>query len=283
MGKSFAYGAQRGLFLIQGNADARAGIRLSGADMVLGGEPARAAQRPARHARGARQLQGLRVRVHDRRARRRARRPRPVALQRHDRRRGLRAPEPRLGPRRGGRAAAPLEGGQGQHRGRSRRRTPPRRRSCSAAYREALRESGQDETADGARAADRRPGRALRRRSSRSPSRPTRTSPRSSRWRSRPAVAARTTSSAVTGRPGPRSPLRAPRRRGHDRARARDGHRAHRPARLAAPRGGARARAPPWSWRTSARRRAPRSTASPIAAPTTLAAGDRVVTWAPPS
>ena len=41
VGKSFAYGAQRGLFLIQGDADARAGIRLSGADMVLGGEPAR--------------------------------------------------------------------------------------------------------------------------------------------------------------------------------------------------------------------------------------------------
>jgi glutamate synthase (NADPH/NADH) large chain len=40
VGKSFAYGAQRGLFLIQGNADARAGIRMSGADMVLGGEPA---------------------------------------------------------------------------------------------------------------------------------------------------------------------------------------------------------------------------------------------------
>jgi glutamate synthase (NADPH) large chain len=40
VGKSFAYGAQRGLFLIQGDADARAGIRLSGADMVLGGEPA---------------------------------------------------------------------------------------------------------------------------------------------------------------------------------------------------------------------------------------------------
>ncbi|MGD9697017.1 MAG: glutamate synthase-related protein [Thermoleophilia bacterium] len=39
VGKSFAYGAQRGLFLVQGNADARAGIRLSGADMVLGGEP----------------------------------------------------------------------------------------------------------------------------------------------------------------------------------------------------------------------------------------------------
>jgi glutamate synthase (NADPH/NADH) large chain len=41
VGKSFAYGAQRGLFLIQGDADARAGIRLSGADMVLGGEPRR--------------------------------------------------------------------------------------------------------------------------------------------------------------------------------------------------------------------------------------------------
>jgi glutamate synthase (NADPH/NADH) large chain len=41
VGKSFAYGAQRGLFLIQGNADARAGIRLSGADMVLGGTPDR--------------------------------------------------------------------------------------------------------------------------------------------------------------------------------------------------------------------------------------------------
>jgi glutamate synthase (NADPH) large chain len=39
VGKSFAYGAQRGLFLIQGSADARAGIRLSGADMVLGATP----------------------------------------------------------------------------------------------------------------------------------------------------------------------------------------------------------------------------------------------------
>ena len=51
VGKSFAYGAQRGLFLIQGNADARAGIRLSGADLVLGGEPRAAAQRPPGHPR----------------------------------------------------------------------------------------------------------------------------------------------------------------------------------------------------------------------------------------
>jgi glutamate synthase (NADPH) large chain len=38
VGKSLAYGAQHGLFIIQGNADARAGIRLSGADIVIGGE-----------------------------------------------------------------------------------------------------------------------------------------------------------------------------------------------------------------------------------------------------
>ncbi|HLO04312.1 MAG TPA: glutamate synthase-related protein [Symbiobacteriaceae bacterium] len=38
VGKSFAYGAQAGLFLIQGDADSRCGIRLSGADLVLGGK-----------------------------------------------------------------------------------------------------------------------------------------------------------------------------------------------------------------------------------------------------
>jgi len=38
VGKGLAYGAGRGLFIIQGNADARAGIRLSGADVVIGGE-----------------------------------------------------------------------------------------------------------------------------------------------------------------------------------------------------------------------------------------------------
>jgi glutamate synthase (NADPH) large chain len=39
VGKSFAYGAQQGLFHIQGNCDTRAAIRLSGSDMVLGAEP----------------------------------------------------------------------------------------------------------------------------------------------------------------------------------------------------------------------------------------------------
>ncbi|MGM0845486.1 MAG: glutamate synthase-related protein [Bacillota bacterium] len=37
-GKGFGYGAQQGLLMVQGNADARAGIRLSGADMVIGGQ-----------------------------------------------------------------------------------------------------------------------------------------------------------------------------------------------------------------------------------------------------
>ncbi len=38
VGKSFAYGAQGGLFLVQGDADTRACIRMSGADVVFGGE-----------------------------------------------------------------------------------------------------------------------------------------------------------------------------------------------------------------------------------------------------
>lgn len=37
VGKSFGYGAQKGLFLIQGGADSRACIRFSGADVVFGG------------------------------------------------------------------------------------------------------------------------------------------------------------------------------------------------------------------------------------------------------
>jgi glutamate synthase (NADPH/NADH) large chain len=38
VGKSFAYGAQKGKFFVQGNADSRAGVRLSGADVIIGGE-----------------------------------------------------------------------------------------------------------------------------------------------------------------------------------------------------------------------------------------------------
>ena len=39
VGKSFAYGAQRGRLFVQGSADSRFCIRLSGADVILGGEP----------------------------------------------------------------------------------------------------------------------------------------------------------------------------------------------------------------------------------------------------
>lgn len=38
VGKSFAYGAQQGVLIVQGNADSRACIRLSGADVIFGGE-----------------------------------------------------------------------------------------------------------------------------------------------------------------------------------------------------------------------------------------------------
>jgi glutamate synthase (NADPH/NADH) large chain len=41
VGKSFAYGAQSGRLFVQGSADSRFCIRLSGADVVLGGEPDR--------------------------------------------------------------------------------------------------------------------------------------------------------------------------------------------------------------------------------------------------
>lgn len=38
VGKSFAYGAQDGILIVQGNADSRACVRLSGAKVILGGE-----------------------------------------------------------------------------------------------------------------------------------------------------------------------------------------------------------------------------------------------------
>jgi len=38
VGKSLAYGGTRGMVIVQGNADSRACIRLSGADVIIGGE-----------------------------------------------------------------------------------------------------------------------------------------------------------------------------------------------------------------------------------------------------
>jgi glutamate synthase (NADPH/NADH) large chain len=57
VGKAFGYGAQRGLLMVQGEADARAGVRLSGADMVIGGQP-RWPVRPAPSAASA-QIKGF--------------------------------------------------------------------------------------------------------------------------------------------------------------------------------------------------------------------------------
>jgi glutamate synthase (NADPH) large chain len=57
VGKGFAYGAQRGLFIVQGGADARAGIRLSGADVVIGAEPRWPA--PARPDAASAQIRGF--------------------------------------------------------------------------------------------------------------------------------------------------------------------------------------------------------------------------------
>ena len=122
------------------------------------------AQRPARHAGGPRQLQGVRVRVHDRRASGRARRPRAMAVQRHDRRGRLRAPEPGVGARRGRRAPAPLEGGQGEPR--RTRRGDRRRLGDHPAHGLPGRPARLGPGGDGRRApaAHRRSGRALPRR-----------------------------------------------------------------------------------------------------------------------
>ena len=116
VGKSFAYGAQRGRFFVQGSADSRFCIRLSGADVVIAGEPDGPDPRRARRHRRPRQHQGLRVRVHDRRPRRRARRHRPVGLRRPDRRPRLHARQRRVGARPRGARAAARQGRQGRAR-----------------------------------------------------------------------------------------------------------------------------------------------------------------------
>ena len=121
VGKSFAYGAQRGRLFVQGSADSRFCIRLSGADVVLGGEPAQPLDDSARLRRRPRQREGLCLRVHDLGPRRRPRRHRPLGLCRNDRRASLRSPQPRLEPRpRGDRAA----GSAREPRSISRRSTP---------------------------------------------------------------------------------------------------------------------------------------------------------------
>ena len=126
VGKSFAYGAQRGRLFVQGSADSRFCIRLSGADVVLAGEPRRGDRRQPRLHRRPRQRQGLRLRVHDLGPRDRARRPRPLGLRRDDRRPRLRPPQ-RLRHRPRGDRAPAGRGRQGRAE-RARRRGPARHR-----------------------------------------------------------------------------------------------------------------------------------------------------------
>ncbi len=77
VGKGLGYGAIRGMIIVQGNADSRACVRLSGADVVIGGEILEPPTGRPQPARGKGQCQGLPLRVHDRRSRARAGRPGP--------------------------------------------------------------------------------------------------------------------------------------------------------------------------------------------------------------
>ena len=146
VGKSFAYGAQRGKLYVQGSADSRFCIRLSGADVVLAGEPEAGHRRRPRLRRRPRQRQGVRLRVHDLGAGDRARRPRALGLRRDDRRPRLR-PLQRLRDRpRGDRTAA--------RRGRQSRAQRPRLGGAFdidellSGYAEELRATGQDAEAE---------------------------------------------------------------------------------------------------------------------------------------
>ena len=82
VGKSFAYGAQRGKLYVQGSADSRFCIRLSGADVVLAGEP----EGPIDDSRGCladrANAKGFAFEYMTSRPRRRPRRPRPLGLRR---------------------------------------------------------------------------------------------------------------------------------------------------------------------------------------------------------
>ena len=121
VGKSFAYGAQRGRFFVQGSADSRFCIRLSGADVVIGGEP----EGPIRD-----ELGGLADRANIKgfafeymtagRAVVLGRR-RPVGLRRPDRRPRVPAHQRGVGPRPRGARAPARQGRQGRPGGARRR------------------------------------------------------------------------------------------------------------------------------------------------------------------
>ena len=132
VGKSFAYGAQRGRLFVQGSADSRFCIRLSGRRRRARRRARGAARRLPRLHRRPRQRQGLRLRVHDLGPRRRARRHRPLGLRRHDRRPRLRPRQRRVEPRPRRDRAPPRRGRQGRSSRRSTPRASSTSRTCSA-------------------------------------------------------------------------------------------------------------------------------------------------------
>ena len=99
VGKSFAYGAQRGRLFVQGSADSRFCIRLSGTDVVLGGEPGE----PLDDSRGCvvdrANAKGFAFEYMTSGPRDRAWRHRSLGLRGDDRRARLRARQPGMEPR----------------------------------------------------------------------------------------------------------------------------------------------------------------------------------------
>ena len=97
VGKSFAYGAQQGVLIVQGNADSRACIRLSGADVVLGGEITEPLDDNPGNLGVRSNIKGFACEYMTSGARDHPGRPRPVCLRRDDGRRGLPDAHPRDG------------------------------------------------------------------------------------------------------------------------------------------------------------------------------------------
>ena len=179
VGKSFAYGAQRGRLFVQGSADSRFCIRLSGADVVLGGEPAEPLDDSRGCIVGPRQRKGVRVRVHDLGPRGRARRHRALGLRRDDRRPRLRPRQPRAGSSIATRSSAGSARAPRSSSSSSTPRACSTSRSCSATTQASCGSLVRTRRRSGSLALARGAARELPDDRARTRSRPTRTSRRS--------------------------------------------------------------------------------------------------------
>ena len=147
VGKSFAYGAQRGRLFVQGDADSRFCIRLSGADVVVGGEPAAPLDDSLGCLADRANLKGFAFEYMTAGPRGGARRSRALVLRRPDRRARLPAREPRLEARPRRARAAPRRRRQGRA-GRAGRRGSRDVQELLGAYAGELRATGQDREAE---------------------------------------------------------------------------------------------------------------------------------------